>query len=137
MSTPKPLHDTSADRSTKNVNLTEYKAWDNSALGVVERLLQEYARHLAIERSRGCEPFSGLPNPWSRFQQWYKVMAQPSYMESHYANKPWARTFLAELNRSKMLLRATTDRNGETRRVPFKDDLKEAFRGSDSSAITE
>ena len=99
-----------ATMSDDNVNLTEYKAWDYSALGVVERLLQEYARHLAIERSRGCEPFSGLPNPWSRFQQWYKVMAQPSYMDSHYANKPWARTFLAELNRSRMLLRATTDR---------------------------
>ena len=27
---------------------------------------------------------------WSKFQQWFKVTCQPSYLASHYADKPWS-----------------------------------------------
>ena len=51
-----------------------------------------------------------------RLQQWFKVTCQPSYLASHYADKPWSGTFLAELDRAKRLGRATTGENGEKRR---------------------
>ena len=121
--------------SDDDTELIEFKAWNYSSLSVIERLLQEYAHYLAAERIRGREPSSGLPNPYSRFQQWYKVVCQPSYMASHYADKPWSATFLAELDRSKKLARATTDANGEARHMQFQDELKEAFRCSAEGQI--